>query len=192
VKRFEAEDLAKGKAPDHENQITALEMTYLALQRVEKYSEAFERLFEDTCMLLKVVRTIHFFEHTPVQSFTGKGSHGTASLTNTCLRPPLNPKTPTRHNNGYAKPRCSPHNHRLPHLHPLEHSLHLLEHEPNRHPRLRMDPARFLARLRQHRLRDIYFLRRFRPPKISMTEPMIAGKETAKQDGETGFYGSSE
>lgn len=66
VKRFEAEDLAKGEAPDHENQISALEMTQFALQKAEKYCEAFERLFEDICMLLKAVsKNVPVFRNTP-------------------------------------------------------------------------------------------------------------------------------
>lgn len=55
VKEFEAEDLKQQKMPEHEHEVSAPEMVQRALERTERQTEVFGRLFEDICMSLDAV-----------------------------------------------------------------------------------------------------------------------------------------
>ena len=55
VERFEKEDLAQGKKPDHEGKVSAVEKVQTALIRIRLQSKAYDLLFEDINMALDSV-----------------------------------------------------------------------------------------------------------------------------------------
>ena len=60
VERFEEEDLAQGKLPEHGGEVSAVDKVQTALLRIQQQSKAYNHLFEDVSMTLDSVRSNTF------------------------------------------------------------------------------------------------------------------------------------
>ena len=57
VERFEEEDLAQGKLPEHGGEVSAVGKVQTALLRTQQQSKVYDHLFEDITMTLDSVRS---------------------------------------------------------------------------------------------------------------------------------------
>lgn len=154
ISNLEAEALKQGIKPDHEPETSAAEKTQFALRRTQRETEAYERLFEDTCMSLgEVSRPIRgiqpaLYDRCVLYTVALPGVDIRIGLPST-----LNPTTTVWHHHRRPKPRPCPHHSRPIVIRPLCHTVWLLGHNHVRHTRHSNGAARHLVRLRQRRPR---------------------------------------
>ncbi|KAL8755943.1 MAG: hypothetical protein Q9184_004655 [Pyrenodesmia sp. 2 TL-2023] len=81
ISNFEAEDLAQGIKPEHEDEFSAAEKTQYVLRRTQKETEAYERLFDDICMSLSEVYDLRSIQQRQSSIITDGQNHALVLIT---------------------------------------------------------------------------------------------------------------